>query len=372
MEEKFLIKILLIGLSKNRGGIETYIYNLVKYADKEKFSFDILCAEKDKLALEDEMIAFGCKIIRVTPRKENYKKHILELKEIFQNSDYDYFHYNAMSYSWCEPIIIANKYSNARIIMHTHTAGIDRKNGFKSRLLHELGYLRINKIPYLRAACGELAGKFMFKEKNFTIFNNGIEADKFKFNLEHRNEIRNELKISEDTMVIGLIARLEAEKNILFLIDIFNEIVKQKSNVMLILVGDGSLKETAYTHSEKYNLQDRVLFLGRREDAYKIYSACDIFLMPSIYEGWGISLIEAQTNGLKCYTSDTIDPKVNVTGNVEFISLKENTKEWAKKILEGNNQRDNNVYQNIMHEIDVKKSYEKVYKFYEDNRKSEV
>lgn len=364
-----MIKILLIGLSKNFGGIETYIYNLVKYSDKEKFSFDILCAEKEKLALEDEMISFGCKILKVTPRKENYKKHIQELREIFEKVDYDYFHYNAMSYSWCEPILIANKYSKAQIILHTHTAGFDRKNGFKSRILHELGCFRIKKIPYLRAACGELAGKFMFKEKGFAIFNNGIELEKFKFNKEHRLEIRNELKLSDDITVIGLIARLEAEKNILFLIDVFYEIIKQKNNVKLVLVGDGSLKDAICEQIEKYNIKDKVVLMGRRKDAYKIYSAFDIFLMPSIYEGWGISLTEAQVNGLKCYASNTIDSKVDITGNVKFISLEESAKEWSNKILKGNNQRDEKVLNNISEEIDVKKSYEKVYKFYEENMK---
>lgn len=363
-----MIKVLLIGLSRNLGGIETYIYNLIKYSNKEKFSFDILCAEKEKIALEEEFISFGCEIIRVTPRKENYKRHVQELREIFEKREYDYLHYSVMSYSWCEPILIANKYSKAKIIIHSHNAGFDKNSSLKIKMLHKVGFLRIKKISFLKVACGEAAGKFMFNGNDFTIFNNGIDLDKFKFCMEHRKEIRREMKVSEETTVFGLIAKLEYQKNVLFLIDIFYEITKLKENVVLAIVGEGSLKEAICERIEKYNIKDKVLLMGRRNDANKAYSAFDIFLMPSLYEGLSISLIEAQVSGLRCYTSDTVDPKSNITGNVEFISLDKTAKEWAEQIINGNNQKDKDVLKKVPEEYNAVNSYQKVYEYYEKNR----
>ena len=108
----------------------------------------------------------------------------------------------------------------------------------------------------------------------------------------------------------------------------------------------------------------KVIFLGKKVDANKYYSAMDIYIMPSISEGLSIALCEAQVNGLKCYTSDGVDKQSNISGNVEFLSLSQSPKEWAEHILKSNNSRDENVLEKIPEEFDAKKSYKKIYKFY--------
>ena len=223
----------------------------------------------------------------------------------------------------------------------------------------------IRKVPCLKVACGIDAGKFMFKGNDFEVFNNGVDIKKFKFNADNRKNIRKELGINENTFVVGLTARVDRQKNPLFLLDIFNCIQKQKEDSVLVYTGEGDLKNAVKEKAKELGIENKVLLLGRRNDVEKITSAYDIFLMPSLYEGLSISIVEAQINGLKCYTSTNVDKDSNATGNVEFISLEKSAEEWAKEILESDNSRDMNVTEKIPDKFDSKKSYQKIYEYYE-------
>lgn len=363
-----MIKILFEGLSNNLGGIETFIYNLIKNADKNKFEFSILLDENIVTPYQDEYQDNGIKIYRVTSRKKNYFKYLKELKKIYQDNQFDYIHINVMSYSLFERITYACKYSKAKVIVHSHNAGY--KNGYyRTRILHQIGKLIVKPHRFLKIACGEEAGKFMFKPNEYKIFNNGIDLEKFQFSQKYRKEIREELNLQENTIAIGLVAAFLPVKNHIFLIDIFNEILKLNNNSKLILIGTGPTQEKIKQEVKKINLQNKILFLGKRMDVNKIYSGLDIYLMPSISEGLSISLVEAQVNGLKCYTSTGVDKNSNVTGNVDFISLKNTSKEWADRIINSNNNRDINALDKVPDEFNAKKSYEKLFNYYKENQK---
>ncbi len=362
-----LIKILLIGMSNNLGGIETYLYNLVKNSDNKRYQFDFLFANENEMALENEIKELGCHIYKVTPRYINRKKHIQEIQEIFKNN-YDYIHYNIMSFSWFEPITIASQ-TNSKIIIHSHCSRIDRNVSFKTRMLHKLGKLKIRNISYLRVACGQDAGKFIFKDKKFTIFNNGIDVEKFKYDKKNRKDIREEFGIKENETLYGLVAAFLPVKNHNFLIDVFREINNIDNSSKLILIGEGKLKKEIEEKVRNLNIDNKVIFTGKRKDVNKFYSAMDILIMPSFSEGLSMSLIEAQANGLKCYTSDNIDRNSNITGNVEFLSLDKGAEFWAKYIYNSNNERDESIHNKMPYDYNTKKSCEKVYQFYLDNLK---
>ena len=365
------IKILMIGMSSNLGGIETYLYNLYRNADKNIFQFDFTNVTEQDIVYKEELEKNGCQIFKLTPRYKNYKKHLEDLKNIFKNNNYDYVHYNIMSFSWYEPIVIANKYSNARIIIHSHCSSSNylKGNHFRTTLLNKVGKFKTRKIPYMKVACGQQAGDYMFGKSNYTIFNNGVDLEKFKFNNSNRKKIRKELKIKDNITIFGLIAAFFPVKNHEFLIDIFYEILKIKKDSKLILIGEGPLQEKIKNKVNSLGINNKVLFLGKRTDVDKIYSALDVYLMPSLAEGLSISLIEAQVNGLKCYTSNNVDKNSNITGNVEFLSLDQSSEDWVKYILNQDNSRDEKVLNKIPDEFNAKKSYEEVYKFYQDNLK---
>lgn len=364
------IKILFVGYGVNLGGIETYIYNLVCNSTLKKFDFSFLIFDTGQdVIYYKELIKMGCHFYKIPKRTSNYINFLRALKKVYKNNDFDYIHFNLMDLACFERITYAKKYSRAKIIIHSHcgsSEGLNKKN-ILSRLLHFYGKKLIYNLDIFRVACGEKAGKWMFKDKNFIIFNNGIDIDKFKFNLRNRNEIRKKLKINDDKFVIGLVAKLDQQKNPLFLLKIFKEYKKIDNNSVLVIVGEGNLRNEVEKYIRDNNLERDVLLTGKRYDANKFYSTFDILVMPSLYEGLSITMIEAQVNGLKCYTSNNVDKNTDITKNVDFLSLEKDAKFWADYIYNNNNNRDRDVLDKIPNEFNAKKSYEEVYKFYMEN-----
>lgn len=366
------IKILYVGLSDNMGGIETYIYNLYKNIDKNKFEASFMTFKGMPIYFADELKKDGIKFYEVEDRRKSYTRYIKDLKEVYKNNEFDYIHINMMSYTLFERIILACKYSKAKVILHSHNAGYpNEKKYLKSKIMDKIGRMCTSKYinEILKVSCGEKAGYFGFKGDKFTIFNNGVNIDKFSFNSDYRKRLRKILKIKDKETVIGLVAMFNDQKNHSYLIDIFYEYLKLNKKTKLVLVGEGTLQDSIINKVKELNIKEKVIFLGKRTDVNELLSSFDLYLMPSKYEGLSIALVEAQVNGLKCYTSTGVDKTSNITGNVEFISLEENPKKWAEIIYNSNNNRDLNVIHKIPDEFNDKKSYEKVYEFYENNLK---
>lgn len=364
------IKILFEGLSSNIGGIETYIYNLYKNMDKEKFEIFFLVQKRIKIAFEENYKKDNIVFFRIEDRKKNYFKYLNELKELYQSNDFDFIHINIMSYSLFERITYACKYSNAKVIIHSHNGGFTKNSKYKKTIfLDKIGRMFVRKYEndIIRVACGEKAGRFAFKNRDFEIFNNGINIDTFLFNNNIRLKLRKQFNFNDSNFLLLLVGMFNDQKNHSFLIDILNEYLKLDKNARLILVGEGYLKEKIQAKVKSLKIEDFVYFLGKKDNVNEILSMCDVFVMPSLYEGLSIALVEAQVNGLKCYTSDEVDEKSNVTGNVEFLSLQKSAKEWAKYIFNSSNTRDNEVVNKVPDEFNAKKSYQRVFQYYIDN-----
>lgn len=367
MKEK--IKILVFGMSDNLGGIETYLYNLAKNCDYTKFSLDFVEMSKNAIVYKDELEKFGAKIIKLNFKHGSWIQHYKKLKELLFNMKYDYVYMNVMACSLLQPCILAAKNKNTKLCVHGHVAAISSKYSLRTKCIHYMvrNLIRSNKI--LKVACGKKAGKYFFGNKNFNVFYNGIDVEKFKYNQMYRDEIRKEFLIKPQEKIFGNIARLTTQKNPIFLLEVFRKILT-KENAKLVLVGNGDMDEKIIFKIDELGLKDNVILTGRRNDAYKFYSALDVFILPSIYEGFPISLVEAQVNGLKCYASDVIDEDVDITGNVKFVSLEKNAKEWAELILEDTN-RDANVLDKIPKKFDKENSYKEVFLYFEENKNKE-
>lgn len=357
------IKILFQGLSTNLGGIETYLYNLCRNIDRNKFEISFMVFDYGKkVCFEDELINLGAKIYKITPRTKNYFKFKKDLKNLYKNNEFDFIHFNLMDFSCFERITLANKYSKAKIIIQSHTANESLSR--KTKVLHTIGKIMIRGIKYYRAACSYKAGKFLFENESFEIFNNGIELEKFEFNQDNRLDIRNELNIPDDCFVMGMVGMFWTPKNHRFLVKLFYEYQKMNYNSRLLLIGEGILMDNIKNLVNSLELQGKVIFLGKRSDTNKIYSAMDTYVVPSLYEGISIALVEAQANGLKCYVSNTVDANSDVTGNIEFLDLTKGAKYWAEYIFYMQNKRLENAVKIIPENYDVKKCYNRVFDFY--------
>lgn len=361
MEKK---KILFEGVSQNVGGIERFVHDVYTNLDKEKYEISFLVDGKTKIAYYDEYQKDGCKIFYTENRKKNYFRYLKDLKKIYTNNHFDIIHINVMSYSLFERITYACKYSKSNTIVHSHSTGY-AKGYFKTRLLHTIGKLFIKNKKFNKIACGENAGRFMFGQDKYKVIKNGIDIDKFKFSNESRMKERAMLNIPEMTSVMCHVGTFYPVKNHTFLIDVFDEYVKLYNNSKLLLIGEGFLESQIRDKVKNKNLDDKVLFLGKRDDVNDILSASDVFVMPSISEGLSMSLCEAQVNGLKCYTSSSVDKSSDISGNVSFLDIDKGAMYWAKSIFNNLN-RDEFVLSKIPEEMKVSNSCKELIQYYNE------
>ena len=218
-----------------------------------------------------------------------------------------------------------------KIIVHSH--GYNKPKGIRKTIFSICNpiYKRIVN-EYL--ACSKLAGQSLLRTKNIEqlkVIKNGIEIDKYKFNNDMRLKYRKELKI-EDKIVYGHVGRMCHEKNHKFLLELFNEIQKIQSNSVLLLIGEGELEKNIDNKIKELKLEKKVIRLGYRDDTNYLYNCMDAFLFPSIKEGLGLALIEAQTNGLPVFCSNSIPQEAEISPKFYRYDLTENILETAKNI----------------------------------------
>lgn len=340
-----MIRVLQIGMIDFHGGIESFLINYYRNTNKEKIQFDFINISNNKLCFEDEIIALGGKIYKVSNYYKHPFKYIKEVKKIIQEQNYEIVHCNMNSAVFLHPLI-ASKLAKAKtIISHSHNSSSDK--GLIKSLLHFINKHFIPVFANTYFACSDKAGRWFYSKRirnsnKYYIINNAIDLDKYKFNKNIRTKKRKELKIDNDTIVIGHVGRFNKQKNHLFLLNIYNEFHKIVPNSKLFLVGSGPLLEKAIEKTKELKLTNSVYFLGQRNDISELYQAMDIFLLPSLYEGLPLVGVEAQTAGLNCAFSDVITREVMLSDKVKYLSLQKKPKEWAKEILKLNiNNREN-------------------------------
>lgn len=192
-----------------------------------------------------------------------------------------------------------------------------------------------------KLACSKEAAKFMFgNTHNTKVIPNAIDAEKFSFNEQVRIDLRKELGIAKDDIVVGFVGSFNYQKNVLFILDILKELIKVNQHYKVLMIGAGKFEEEFSVKAKELGIAKNVICIGNRKNVNQYMNTMDLFLFPSRWEGFGIVLLEAQASGLKCFTSKDVVPiDTNVTGNVKFISLEKTPKEWADEILSTNLER---------------------------------
>jgi len=164
------------------------------------------------------------------------------------------------------------------------------------------------------------------------VLSNAVNVNEFKYDDKARRDLRTMLG-ARNRLVIGHIGRFNKQKNHGLLIDIFKALHDKKPDSLLVMVGDGDLRSMIERKVRDLGLSSAVKFLGVRGDIPKLMQAMDVYLFPSLFEGLPVVLVEAQAAGLRCIVSDTITRESDVTGRVQFLSLKDSPEIWAAKIL---------------------------------------
>jgi len=331
-------KILVFGITENPGGVESVVMNYYRHIDNKKIQFDFLCNTYEKVAYEDEIIKLGGKIHRITARSKDRNKYKEEMKKFFEqySKEYNTIWVNVCSLANIDYLKYAKKYGIKYRIIHSHNSqNMDSK---LRKVLHKLNKLVIKKYATDFWACSDEAGEWFYNKKimnsdKYLVVNNAIDTNKFMYNEEIRKEYRKELNI-EDKFVIGNVGRLHFQKNQEFLLDIFNEILKIDKKACLLLVGQGEDEEKLRNKVKKLEIENSVKFLGVRDDVPNLLQAMDSFVFPSVFEGLGLAIIEAEATGINVFASKSVIPElVNMSDEFHFIPLEDGPEKWAEKVI---------------------------------------
>lgn len=338
------IRVLHILDELNTGGAEQIIFSYLQNIDRNKYQWDFIVMnipDKPDGRLEQKVRDLGCNIYKVTKKKDNLIKNIKEVDRIIASGHYDIVHSHL--YEVSAFYLLSAKIHNVPVrIAHSHSA--NEKRGLKVDILRLLlkPILRFTANSY--AACGIKAAKSLWGERLYElgkvkIIHNAIDTTKFQFKDETRKIMKRKLNL-EGCKVVGTVGRFSLPKNPVFNIEVFNEIFKRDNRTRLVIVGEGELKNEIEAKIKEYSLENSVLLLGRRNDVYDILNCFDVFLLPSLWEGLPLVLVEAQCNGLPCIVSDSVTKEVTFSNNIKYLSLKSSVTEWADDVIEMFNYRE--------------------------------
>ena len=328
------IRVLHVLGKLNRGGAETMVMNIYRNIDRSKIQFDFIVHTDEHCDYTNEIKSLGGKIYRVPRYKGINHLHYKKAWHSFfeDHPEYKIIHGHVRSTASIY-LNIAKKYG-LKTIAHSHSTSSG--NGFSAIIKNILQY-RIRYTADYLFACSRDAGIWLFGEKacnkeNFIIVKNAIDLKKFLFNRTERIRIRKDFNIN-NKFVIGHVGRFDKSKNHIFLLDIFRNVYSINSNTMLMMVGDGPQRKIIEKKVENLGLNHCVIFTGNRSDIHNLLQAMDVFVFPSLYEGLGMAVIEAQASGLYCIVSDKIPKEALLTNQVEVISLDSPPEIWANRIL---------------------------------------
>ena len=334
-------RILIIGQTDNPGGVETVIKRYYEFLQQD-FRMDFMvftntCYDEAYFKAHQSRIVFIKSAQFRHPLA--YKKEIHTFFEV-NKGIYDVIWFNCCDLANSGYIMKQAKITGIRKrIIHAHNTQLMQtgKRRYFYSLMHHYWKNHISRYATDFWACSESAGEFFYKApilkgKAFKIIHNAIETEKYAYDSVTRKQIRETYNL-ENRYVIGHVGRFQFQKNHEFLIDIFYEYLKLDSRAVLMLVGQGEEEDAIRQKVINLGIEKSVLYMGVRTDVNRLLQAMDVFLLPSRFEGLPLVLIEAQTSGLKCFASkDVITEAADLTGNVEFISLKEDADIWAGKI----------------------------------------
>lgn len=340
MTEHAPLRVLVLDTVMDRGGAETMMMNYLRHFDRSKVIYDFLVNRDYRAAYEDEIEALGGRIYRMCPMYPQYfRRYKRELRNFLeQHTEYRIIHSNLEERSYFPLRIAAEKGIPVRIAhAHNRPVGFNLKSIFR-----EYFRMRLPKYVTHMFACGTEAGEWLYGEKNRDRViqqRNAIDTSAYRYDAAIATQVREEFGVTDSgTFVLGHVGRFFPQKNHTFLIDIFAEVHKRHPNSVLWLVGGGELNDTLKNQIkakvDDLGLSDAVEFLGVRGDVNRLLQGMDSFILPSLYEGLPVTMIEAQASGLPCTISDRVPEQCDVTGNVQIIGLNATPAEWAKRILD--------------------------------------
>lgn len=361
-------RVLNLITSLDRGGAETMIMNYYRNLDRDDIQFDFLVNREVRGAYEDEIESLGGRIYRMGPM---YPLQFGKYKQDFrtflrEHPEYRIIHSHLEERSYF-PLRIAKEENIPVRISHAHNEyrGFNAKMIFREYFRHQLP-----PYPTHKFACSAEAGRWLYGETamndgSVSIIHNAIDGAAYAPDATMRITMRNQMGIDANAFVLGNIGRMVAQKNQKFLLEIFAALHGMTENTKLIVMGEGELHPELMKHANDLGIDKDVIFTGSVPNVPDYLQAIDVFVLPSLFEGLPLSLIEAQAAGIPSLASDTISRSADLSGHVQYLPLETGAEQWAKNALSMKGQcRFNGMPYLRSHGYDITSEAAKLQEFY--------
>lgn len=335
MQKRDVMRILIYGCAGHLlGGIETFLLNMNAHmSDQCVFDYIIL---GDDCIHAQAIREKGGRVLTLPPPRKNPVGYFRRLWKALRDNrrECGIVYVNLFSMLHVLPVWMCRP-RGYRVILHAHNNGLPNK-GRLYTLLHNIGKSLLKTGDYVRWTNSQASSDFMFgKGVGSELIYNAIDVERFAFDAEVRERVRSQNDAGHE-LVIGFVGRLTNEKNPLFLVKVFHEVLSLCPNAVLWVIGEGELEAPMRARAEQLGVAGRIRWFGRRSDVPRLMMAMDVFVLPSVFEGLGIVLIEAQASGLPCVTSAGVVPDmVKITDRLRFVGLDAGPTAWARAVVNG-------------------------------------
>ncbi len=361
----------------NRAGAETMLMNYYRRLDKQELQFDFLIYKPEAQDFEAEIVAAGGRVLRISAggifSPLQYVVKIFRI--ISQYGPYKAIHIHTLhNGAWA--LLAALPFPRMVRVMHSHSTANPKRN-LIGKLYNVITKFLIRLLADKQVACGENSGEYLFGKKfpkRGTIIQNGIDVESFgDFSPERRAAFCAQYQVDPESLLIVCVGRLLPMKNHAFAVEIAGELRRRGEKFALFIAGAGNLKEELQKQISAAELDNQVHLIGSSSDIPGLLSVMDVYLMPSLFEGLPVSLIEAQAAGLPSLVSDVITPEADLGLNLVFyLNLQDGAATWAKKLLQIKGLRNTDRRQTAetvrRKGYDVKENLASLLRLYEDKK----
>ncbi|NJP39909.1 glycosyltransferase family 1 protein [Oscillospiraceae bacterium HV4-5-C5C] len=321
-----MLRVLQVVDRMDRAGQETFIMNVYRHLDRSSIQFDFVEFTDTPADYDPEITNLGGRIYRLPPKGKQLLASMKALRTLVAEQGYKIVHRHYSNSTMYFELLAARQGGADCLIAHSHNS-----TQFNTKLLHQLCRNPLYRITRWHLACSEAAGLWMFGNHPFDIIPNGIDLELYHFDAQKRAAKRLELGLGPE-LLIGHVGRFTTVKNQAFILSVFQRFLELEPSAQLLLVGEGEDRDDITSLAQSMPLKGHVIIPGSRSDVPDLMMAMDAFIMPSLYEGLPLTLVEAQATGLPCLVADTISQEAKLTDKLSYMSLQEGPQIWAGQL----------------------------------------
>ena len=351
------VKILHSVSIMDRGGEETFIMNVFRNIDRERLMFDFICTMPEDGEYGPEIKELGGTVWHADfdRRKDHLRPfdNAIVLRNFLRShkGEFDVFHLHTQHAM--DGVLTAWAAKSAgikKVIVHSHSI-----NTVFHRTAHKICRPILGHMKIKRYACSQPAGRWLFGKGSFQVVKSGIQSDLFLFNPKKRDEVREENGWN-GKFIIGHVGNFTVPKNHEFMVRIIKSLSSADPDALMVFIGKGADSEKQLALARELGIEDRIQFLGPRDDTYRLYQGMDYFIFPSLFEGLGMALIEAQVSGLHCLASTEVPSETRLSEEgVIYKNLSDGPESWAETIISGKSYKRKNMLENVKESgVDIK------------------